>query len=104
MKPVEHLHAGLDYLHSGSAELASAHFLAALTIRSILGDDTVTSASDETAIIPMSQPEIEVWMVQTANGEHTVWVNDSGDMQWLPVGHFGQPSWRQLFVEKRPRT
>jgi hypothetical protein len=108
MKAEQHLHVGLDYLgRAAGSEVdnplmaAMTHLLAALAI-----DKTIlTPASDETAVIPRQDdlsPEVEPWIVATANGDHTVWVKDSGDMQWLPIGHLSQPSWRQLFVEKRP--
>lgn len=108
MKPETHIQVGLDHLRQmeegGDGELALlciTHLLAGIAIR----DHLAAPAADETTIIPtINEPQMEPWIVATANGDHTCWVNDRGDMQWLAVGQFAQPSWRQLFVERKPRT
>lgn len=111
MKPDQHIQLGVDYLsHAGTthpdphdfAVLAAAHFLAALAIRTELGQEGLALAADQTAVIPSLREHVEPWVVtNTGSDDYSAWVNERGELQWVPLDGMAQPSWRQLFVEKR---
>lgn len=61
----------------------------------------IISTSDETQVLP-AHPPVEPWTMNTAeHGMYTCWINPDGDMNWVAEGHLPNPSWRQLFVERR---